>query len=250
MVRARVVGSRGAALLACGLLGCASPAFDVGASVDDVGGEGGSIDAPTDAALPDTEGPRPDAAAPSDAASDVGPDVGPPGCTGALPVVSCAPGPATKVLERPGTGAGLPLLAEKTAHRLEFTLATAGRVDAVTVRFLNKSAATAFGGPDGVVTADVFYLCGDAVTVPVGTVSLDGAIVGTTATFALPTAPALPAGARVAVVLSTTSKAWVWELAASAATGEPTWAVRAGATAWAPATKIGDVSVGAHGCAP
>lgn len=240
MVRARVRGSSGAALLTCGLLGCASPAFDVGGTVDD----GGGSDAPTDAALPDTVGPR------SDAASDVGPDVGPPGCTGALPVVACAPGPATKVLERPGTGAGLPLLAEKTAHRLEFTLATAGRVDAVTVRFLNKSAATAFGGPDGVVTADVFYLCGDAVTVPVGTVSLDGAIVGTAATFALPTAPALPAGARVAVVLSTTSKAWVWELAASAATGEPTWAVRAGAAAWAPATKIGDVAVGAHACLP
>lgn len=235
-------------LSVCLVMGCSSPGFEVGASATEDG-------TPPDSTSPSDLGAD---LAVDEGASDVAvdttvtiPDTGPTVCKSELPVVSCVEGSVAPVLDRPGTGTGLPLLAEKTAHRLDFVLGAAGRIDSITVRFSNRSAATAFGGPEGVVTAEVSYVpCADPAipSVPLGTVTLDGGLVGLSATFALKSAPALPAGAHVAVVVSTTSKAWVWELKTSTATTDAAWAIRSGATPWTPATKLGDVTVSARAC--
>lgn len=242
MVRSVLTG-----LSVCLVMGCSSPGFEVGASAKEDGAPADSTSPPSDLG--------------SDVAIDEGvsdvavdtitiPDTGPPVCKSEVPPVSCVEGAVAPILDRPGTGTGLPLLAEKTAHRLDFVLGAAGRIDSLTVRFATKSAATAFGGPDGTVTAEVSYVpCADPKIpwVPLGTVTLDGALVGLSATFALK-APALPAGAHVAVVISTTSKAWVWELKTSTATTDAAWAIRSGTTPWTPSTKLGDVTVSAHAC--
>lgn len=233
-------------LSVCFVMGCSSPGFEVGASAAEDGAPPDSTSPPSDlgADLATDEG-----------ATDVGvdttiPDTGPAACKSEIPPVSCVEGGVVPVLDRPGSGTGLPLLAEKTAHRLDFALGAAGRIDSITVRFSNRSAATAFGGPDGTVTAEVSYVpCADPAIpwVPLGTVSLDGALVGLSATFALKTPP-LPAGAHIVVVVSTTSKAWVWELKTSTATTDAAWAIRTGTTAWTPSTKLGDVTVSARAC--
>ncbi len=248
-----MVRSLATSLCLCALLGCSSPGFEVGASAkEDVASGGDTLppaDLGVDTSASDTDTTLPDATTLPDTATL--PDTGPPACKAEIPAVPCIDGSVAPVLDRPGTGTGLPLLAEKTAHRLDFVLGAAGRLDALTIRFATKSAATAFGGPDGTVTAEVSFVpCADPTvpTVPLGTVTLDGALVGLSATFTLKSAPALPAGAHIAVVLSTTSKAWVWELKASTPTTGAAWAIRSGTTAWTPATKLGDVTVSARAC--
>ncbi len=227
-------------------------------------------DAGADAPSPDTAGPSGDsgsgpaldAATTNDSGSvtDAAPEAPPPGCKPGIPVLACPTGTSEAVFVQPGSGPGLPLLDDKTGHRLRFRLTSAGRLDQVTVRFLSRTAATAFGGFEGVLRAELFYIpCADGSQpwVPLGTVEVSGGVASEAATFPIAAAAALPASAEVAIILTTNSKQSVWELRSSVPPAGPpsspstTWAYRTGpTTTWADVPRLGDVTVSAKNCGP